>query len=229
MGQLGTGAASFERGESHRGLEGLLLAQVPTLLASLRHSGLPSLQFEPCTEGQLEQFSFFRPCCPRRAPEIQDGGVEPCALFLRGWSWAPRQSTSGGAACPCAISGVLLACASGLCLGCQGAAGRMLGAVLCVAGQVYREPPYLGSTQASTDLDCLFKLDRTRAPEIQDRGVEPCALFLRGWSWAPRQSTSGGARVPALYQGFYWPVLPASPRSSRGGRLLMAAVLCFAG
>ena len=62
MGQLGTGAASFERGESHRGLEGLLLAQVPSLLASLRHSGLPSLQFEPCTEGQLEQFSFFRPC-----------------------------------------------------------------------------------------------------------------------------------------------------------------------
>ena len=51
-GQLGTGAARIDRGEGQRGLEGLLLAQVPSVAGrSLRHSGLPSLQFEPCRGG----------------------------------------------------------------------------------------------------------------------------------------------------------------------------------
>ena len=107
----------------------------------------------------------------------------------------------------------------------------MLGAVLCVAGQVYSEPPYLGSTQASTDLLTVFNhTGLTREREIQDRGVEPCALFLRGWSWAPRQSTSGGAACPCAISGVLLACVSGLPLGCQeaAGRM-MTAVLCVAG
>ena len=87
----------------------------------------------------------------------------------------------------------------------------MLGAVLCVAGQVYREPPYLGRPRPA-QISTVFSNWTVPGRRKFRTGASSPAPCFSGAGRGPRAKAQvEGQRVPALYQGFYWPVLPASP------------------